>query len=230
VAGVRRSRVHAFAGVLCAGVAFCTIFSFAAPQAAAQIVAPDGISVAEDAKMLLAADELIYNNDTGVVVASGGVQIDYDNYKLVADRVEYDQNSGRMQAFGSVEMIEPTGNRIYADNLDITDDFADGFVNALRIETPDNTRIAAESAERGDGQTTFNNGVYTACEPARTTRSGRRCGRSRPNGSSRTAKPRQSDLSRRPLSFSACRLPTCPFSRSRITTGSARAASSHPAT
>jgi LPS-assembly protein len=167
VAGVRRSRVHAFAGVLCAGVAFCTIFSFAAPQAAAQIVAPDGISVAEDAKMLLAADELIYNNDTGVVVASGGVQIDYDNYKLVADRVEYDQNSGRMQAFGSVEMIEPTGNRIYADNLDITDDFADGFVNALRIETPDNTRIAAESAERGDGQTTFNNGVYTACEAVR---------------------------------------------------------------
>jgi hypothetical protein len=45
-------------------------------------------------------------------------------------------------------MIEPTGNRIYADDLDITDDFADGFVNALRIETPDNTRIAAESAER----------------------------------------------------------------------------------
>jgi hypothetical protein len=96
---------------------------------------------------------------------AGGVQIDYGSYKLVADRVEYDQNSGRMRAFGSVEMIEPTGNRIYADDLDITDDFADGFVNALRIETPDNTRIAAESAERSGGvETTFNNGVYTACE------------------------------------------------------------------
>jgi len=164
VAGVRRSRVDAFAGVLCAGVAFCTIFSFAAQQAAAQAVAPGGISIAEDAKMLLAADELIYNNDTGVVVASGGVQIDYGNYKLVADRVEYDQRTSRMQAFGSVEMIEPTGNRIYADNLDVTDDFADGFLNALRIETPDNTRIAAESAERGGDQTTFNNGIYTACE------------------------------------------------------------------
>ena len=167
MAGVRRSRVHAFAGALCAGVAFCTIFAFAAPEAAAQIVAPGGVSVPQDQKMLLAADELIYNNDTGVVVASGGVQIDYGNYKLVADRVEYDQNSGRMQAFGSVEMIEPSGNRIYADNLDVTDDFADGFVNALRIETPDNTRIAAESAERGEGQTTFNNGVYTACEPCK---------------------------------------------------------------
>jgi len=164
VAGVRRSRVDVFAGVLCAGVAVCTIFSFATPQVSAQSLGPGGFDIAEDAKMLLAADEMIYNNDTGVVVASGGVQIDYGNYKLVADRVEYDQNTGRMQAFGSVEMVEPTGNRIYADNLDVTDDFADGFLNALRIETPDNTRIAAESAERGDGQTTFNNGVYTACE------------------------------------------------------------------
>lgn len=165
--GVRRSRVHAFTSVLCAGVAVCTIFTFAVPEAAAQIVTPDSISVAEDAKMLLAADELIYNNDSGVVVANGGVQIDYGNYKLVADRVEYDQQSGRMQAFGSVEMVEPTGNRIYADNLDITDDFADGFANALKIETPDNTRIAAESAERSEEQTTFNNGVYTACEPCK---------------------------------------------------------------
>ncbi|SOE17418.1 LPS-assembly protein [Hoeflea halophila] len=164
MAGVRRSRVDVFAGVLCAGVAVCTIFTFAAEQVAAQGVPPGSFDIAEDAKMLLAADELIYNNDTGVVVASGGVQIDYGNYKLVADRVEYDQNTGRMQAFGSVEMVEPSGNRIYADNLDVTDDFADGFVNALRIETPDNTRIAAESAVRGDGQTTFNNGVYTACE------------------------------------------------------------------
>lgn len=164
MAGVGRSKVDVFAGVLCAGVALCTIFSFVPQQAAARSIAPAGLTVAEDAKMLLAADELIYNNNTGVVIASGGVQIDYGNYKLVADRVEYDQRSGRMQAFGSVEMIEPSGNRIYADNLDVTDDFADGFVNALRIETPDNTRIVAESAERSSGNTTFNNGVYTACE------------------------------------------------------------------
>lgn len=166
--GMRRSRVHALAGVLYAGAAFCAIFAFSTPQAAAQLAVPGSVSVPEDAKMLLAADELTYNNDTGVVVATGGVQIDYGNYKLVADRVEYDQNTGRMQAIGSVEMVEPSGNRIYADNLDVTDDFADGFLNALRIETTDNTRIAAESAERSGGtQTTFNNGVYTACEPCK---------------------------------------------------------------
>ncbi|WP_420408951.1 LPS-assembly protein LptD [Hoeflea sp.] len=168
MAGVGRSKVQAFASALCVGAAFCALFAAVAPEATAQTATPGDFSVPEGQKLLLAADELIYNNDTGVVIATGGVQIDYGSYNLVADRVEYDQNTGRMRAIGSVEMIEPNGNRIYADDLDVTDDFADGFVNALRIETPDNTRIAAESAERSGGvETTFNNGVYTACEPCR---------------------------------------------------------------
>ena len=69
-------------------------------------------------------------------------------------------------ADGNVEIVEKDGNRIYAEKIDITDDFRDGFVNALRVETVDNTRFAAESAERTGGNvTTFNQGVYTACEP-----------------------------------------------------------------
>lgn len=168
MAGVRRSRVQAFACALCAGAALCALVSTLPMAAAAQTNIPDDFGVPEDQKLLLAADELIYNNDTGVIIATGGVQIDYGAYNLVADRVEYDQHTGRMRAIGSVEMIEPDGNRIYADELDVTDNFSDGFVNALRIETPDNTRIAAESAERSGGvETTFNNGVYTACEPCK---------------------------------------------------------------
>jgi LPS-assembly protein len=72
-------------------------FFLCRPQARHRLALPGGIVGAEDQKMLLASDELIYNNDTGVVVATGGVQIDYGSYKLVADRVEYDQNSGRMR-------------------------------------------------------------------------------------------------------------------------------------
>ncbi len=40
------------------------------------------------------------------------------------------------------------------------------FVNALRVETTDNTRIAGESAERvNEDVMILNNGVYTACLP-----------------------------------------------------------------
>ncbi|WP_199194675.1 LPS-assembly protein LptD [Phyllobacterium phragmitis] len=121
-----------------------------------------------NARMVLQANELVYDNDAQTVTAQGNVQIEYDGNHLVARKVVYNQRTNRMTAEGNVEIVERDGNRIYSDHLDITDDFRDGFVNGLRVETVDNTRFAAESAERSNGEiTTFNNGVYTACEPCR---------------------------------------------------------------
>ena len=127
-----------------------------------------GYKAAPNARLLLVSDELVYDNDNQKITAEGGVQIDYDGNKLVAKKVVYDQRTGRLLAVGNVEIVEKDGNRIYAENIDITDDFRDGFVNALRVETIDNTRFAAESAERAGGNiTTFNQGIYTACAPCR---------------------------------------------------------------
>ncbi len=166
-----RLKKSALTGVLRAGAAVCALVAASAlgtvTPAIAQSTLP-GIEAPADARMLLTANELIYNNDTEVVIATGGVQIDYANYNLVANRVEYDQKTGRMRAYGRVQILEPDGNTISAEEIDITDNFADGFVNALQIVTPDQTRIAAESAERRGGvETTFNNGVYTACQPCK---------------------------------------------------------------
>lgn len=121
-----------------------------------------------NAQMLLEADKVIYNNDNSTVAAVGNVQIAYDGHSLVAQRVTYSRVTGRVIANGSVEILEPNGTRVFAEEIDITDDFSDGFVSSLLVETADNTRFAAESAERRDGQISiFNNGVYTACEPCR---------------------------------------------------------------
>ena len=121
-----------------------------------------------NAQLLLKADQLIYDNDAEKVTALGNVQLDYDGYNVVADRVSYNQKTRKVKAFGNVEILEPDGNRIFAQEIDLTDDFSEGFLNALRVETPDNTRFAAESAERfSDGKTVFHHGVYTACEPCR---------------------------------------------------------------
>ncbi len=118
-----------------------------------------------NAQMLLQADQLIYDNDAEKVTAEGSVQIDYNGYKLVAQSVSYNQKTKRIVANGNVEILEPSGNRIVADTIDITDDFGSGFLNALRVDTADDTRFAAESAERFDGEkTVFNHGVYTACK------------------------------------------------------------------
>ena len=117
-------------------------------------------------QMLLEADTLVYDNDNNTVTAAGGVQIDYGGNKLVAQRSPTTARPARLVASGDVALVDSDGTKVYSDEIDITDDFADGFVNALRVETVDKTYFAAESAEREGGVlTTFNNGVYTACEP-----------------------------------------------------------------
>lgn len=127
-----------------------------------------GAGVSPGAEMLLEADTVIYDNDRNTVTAQGGVQIDYDGHRLVARRVTYNRATGRLLASGDVEIVDRQGTRIQTDEIDVTDDFRDAFVRSLRVETVDKTYFAADSAERRDGEvTTFDYGLYTACEPCR---------------------------------------------------------------
>ena len=122
--------------------------------------------VANDGQMLLEADTLVYNQDTDIVTAAGNVRIEYRGMRLVARKVAFNRKTARLIASGNVELVDRDGTRHFADEIDVTDDLAQGFANAVRTETTDRTYFAAESAERADGDvTTFNSGVYTACEP-----------------------------------------------------------------
>ncbi len=145
----------------------CIMAAVALPGiAAAQQVNLEGMTSSSDAEMLLEADTIVYDNDRNTITAVGGVQIDYDGSKLVAQRVTYDRATSRLIATGNVEIVDRQGTRIFSDEIDVTDDFRDAFVRTLRVETADETYFAAESADRRDGTiTTFNYGVYTACKP-----------------------------------------------------------------
>ena len=122
--------------------------------------------IADDGQMLLEADTLTYDNDADTVTAAGDVRIDYKGTRLVARKVTFNRKTSRLYATGNVEMVDKDGNHTFAEEVDVTDDFAEGFANALRIETNEQTYFAAESAERREGNvTTFNTGVYTACAP-----------------------------------------------------------------
>ena len=157
--------VAAHARLLCGATALALLCAFGAATAHAQDFS--GLSATEsNGPMLLEADNLIYDNDKQTVTAAGDVRIEYDGNRLVARRITYNQQTGRIVAVSDVEIVYKDGTRIFSDDIDVTDDFKDGFVNALRVETVDDTYFAAESAERRAGLLTiFNNGVYTACAP-----------------------------------------------------------------
>jgi LPS-assembly protein len=118
------------------------------------------------AQMLLEADRLVYDYDRNLVSAVGNVTIHYVGYVLIADQVVYNRRTARLVAHGQVRIIDPSGSVATAASIDITDDFRDGFVQSLQLETIDRTFFTAESAERVAGdRTVFTQGTYTACEP-----------------------------------------------------------------
>src|ERR1700731_470230 len=118
--------------------------------------------------MLVQADARKYDYDTHLVSAVGNVQIYYNGAPVAADKIIYDQRSKRLHAEGNARLTETDGKVSYGELLDLSDDYRDGFIDSLRVETPDQTRMAAARADRtGANYTVFQSGVYTACEPCR---------------------------------------------------------------
>ena len=121
-----------------------------------------------DAQMLVKANEVDYDYTNHRVAAVGNVQIYYNGATIEADKVVYDQVTKRLRAEGNARLTEADGKVTYGQVIDLTDDYRDGFVDSLRVETADDTRVAATRANRSSGNfTVFENGVYTACEPCR---------------------------------------------------------------
>jgi LPS-assembly protein len=129
---------------------------------------PKKPSAPSNQPMLVQATEIRYDYTNNSVAAVGNVQIYYGGATIEADQVIYDQKTKRLVAEGNVRLTEPDGKITYGQKIDLTDDYRDGFVDSLRLETADDTRFAASRADRSKGNyTVLQNGVYTACEPCK---------------------------------------------------------------
>ena len=132
------------------------------PPAAAKPKPP--AKAGKDGQMLVQATEMNYDYNNNRISAVGSVQIYWNNSTLEADKVTYDQKTKRLHAEGNVRLTDADGKITYANELDLSDDYRDGFVDSLRLDTADSTRMAATRADRTNGDITiFQNGVYTAC-------------------------------------------------------------------
>ena len=128
-----------------------------------QIIKPPKIDSAQP--MLLQADQMVYDNENSKITAKGNVEVYYGNYTLLSDSIVYDRNTNTLTAFGNVRIKDPDGAVITADHITLTDDFRDGFIDALRLVTKDDTRIVAQSASREAGNVTvFQKGWFTPCK------------------------------------------------------------------
>ncbi len=119
-------------------------------------------------KLVIDADELVYDKDKNTVSAVGSVQLFYQGRVLQADRVTYDRASKRVYAEGHAKMTDEHGNIVYGSRFALSDDFRDGFIDSVQVLTTDKTRFTSPRIERSNGDVTvLEKGAYTACEPCK---------------------------------------------------------------
>ncbi|MDA1099338.1 MAG: LPS assembly protein LptD [Proteobacteria bacterium] len=120
------------------------------------------------APFLLSADQIIHDNRLGQVTAKGNVEISSGDRILLADSVSYNQRGGVVTASGNLTLMEPGGEVIFAEHLQLSDDLTEGFIESIRILLTDKSRFAANGARRyGPDRLELAKAVYSPCEICR---------------------------------------------------------------
>jgi LPS-assembly protein len=115
--------------------------------------------------LLFTADTLTHDRDLGIVTATGSVEITQNDHTLLADTISYNGRENIVSASGHVTLMEPSGDVLFAEFMELTGDFKDGIIRDLRIRLSDNARIAASGARRSAGvRTEMRNAVYSPCD------------------------------------------------------------------
>ncbi|MGD0722704.1 MAG: hypothetical protein ABR970_16845 [Roseiarcus sp.] len=164
----------AIAGVCAIVCIFCaaapaTAQTPAAPHpTAAPAASPATDKAKKPGKMIVEADELVYDKDKNTVSAVGNAQLYYQGRILEADKVVYDRTTKRVFAEGHAKLTDEKGDVTYGSRFDLTEDFKNGFIESVQTIATDKTRTTAPRVERSEGEiTTFDKGTYTACEPCK---------------------------------------------------------------
>jgi len=149
----RHRNAGALAVLLCL-LAWVPLFPEAAAQQAQET----------DQPVLMISDTMTYDDELGIATARGNVEISQGGRTLLADTVSYNDRTGVVTASGNVSMLEPTGDVLFADYMELRDEFRNGTIHGIRTLLSDNSRMVAASAQRFDGnRTQMRKAVYSPC-------------------------------------------------------------------
>ncbi len=111
------------------------------------------------------SDSIKVDEKNKIVTASGNVVIINENRKIIADKVVYDQNIDKAVATGKVVLTEKDGSIYESNEVVLTNEFKSVVAIPLFGKLKDQSNVSAKKFEKNDdGETFFNEGVYTACE------------------------------------------------------------------
>jgi LPS-assembly protein len=118
-----------------------------------------------DPYVILRADEVTFDEKTGIATATGNVEVGEGLRLLRADKITYVKETDTFKATGNVAVVEPNGDVIFGEHGEFTNRFKDGFIEGFRMLFADNSRLAGTGARRTGGiVTTLGKGVFSPCE------------------------------------------------------------------
>ncbi len=157
--------VYALFGLMAVYGAPTPAFSQTATPAAPSPAAAPAVKEAPQPS-LLTADQMTYDDEQGIVTARGNVELSKEARTVRADSITYNYNTKVVTATGNVRMVEPSGEILFADYAELTDDMRDVFVENIRVLMIDNGRmVGTEGERRGGRMMRVDHAVYTPCEP-----------------------------------------------------------------
>lgn len=155
---LRRSRSARRATALAAAIG---LFGFsAAAQSPLDFAGP-----VETTPVALVADSVDFDERTGLLTASGAVEVYQGARTLTASRIVYDSRSGRIRAEGPLALRDGAGTTLLADSAEIDSDLRNGIVTGARALIAGGAgAMAAVEGERIDGRyTALSKVTYSSC-------------------------------------------------------------------
>jgi LPS-assembly protein len=136
-------------------------------SAAAMAREPAGIEPEETQsgeQAVISADEITYDDTLNSVFATGNVEVAYSERIMLADNVRYNRNEDSVVASGNIVLLEPSGEVVFAEYVELKDELRSGVIENIRILLSDDSRFAANGARRIDGRKTImRKAVYSPC-------------------------------------------------------------------
>lgn len=111
------------------------------------------------------ASQMVHDDNTDTVTATGGVKIIQGQKILRADKVVYNMATDTVSAIGNVALLDETGDVYYSEYVELSSDLKNGYVQGLRALLADGSRFTAVEARHEQGnRTTMTEASYTPCE------------------------------------------------------------------
>jgi LPS-assembly protein len=139
------------------------------PTVPAPAAAPPPASDPAKPDVIVHAARIDQDKTTQIVTAEGNVEVRVGNRMLLADKVIYDRSKQTLRAQGNVQITDTAGATEFADEVEVDQDFTNGFATRFSTRIPgkpgSSPGIAtASSAVRSDAtRNALDQVIFTTC-------------------------------------------------------------------